>query len=784
VTVPPDTSVSTSPRQAVIREVGLRDGLQSIARILPTAQKLQWIREAHAAGQREIEVGSFVPARLLPQLADTGELVTFAKTLPGLFVSVLVPNLKGAERALDSGADLMIVPLSASHAHSLANLRKTPDEVVAEVARIRAARDAAGSKMLIEGGVGTAFGCTLQGQVQPSEVLRLMQALLDAGADRVSLADTVGYADPATVSRLFEKARAIAGEQLWCGHFHDTRGLGLANVYAALQTGVARFDACLAGIGGCPHAPGASGNVATEDLAFMLQSMGLQTGVDLQALLALRKDVARWLDGATLHGTLWRAGLPKTFAEGRPHPSLPPAGEGADSAHSQGLSVMPPPPLGEGWSCSDQRSVFAPSMLPPPLGEGRGGGMGSTRSLPLQGLRVVEFTHMVMGPTCGMVLADLGAEVIKVEPIDGDRTRHLLGAGAGFFPMFNRNKKSIALDLRSPEGAEAARRLAASADIVAENFKPGTMGKYGLDYASLSKANPRLIYVSHKGFLPGPYEHRTALDEVVQMMGGLAYMTGRPGDPLRAGTSVNDIMGGMFGAIGAMAALMQRAVTGKGQEVQSALFENNVFLVGQHMLQYAITGQPAAPMPERISAWAVYDVFTVKDGEQIFLAAVSDAQWQTFCDALGFADLKADSALATNNDRVRLRPSLLATLRERLATRSAAELSALFEQHGLPFAPIVKPEQLFDDPHLQATGGLAEIRLPDGERAGQTARTTLFPLTMDGQRLGVRLQPPTMGEHTAELLSGLGYDAADIASLRASGAAAFAHNPTAFYHHV
>nr|WP_279343669.1 hydroxymethylglutaryl-CoA lyase [Variovorax terrae] len=291
----------------------MRDGLQSIARVLPTAQKIEWITRAHAAGQREIEVGSFVPARLLPQLADTAELLAHAKTLPGLRASVLVPNLKGAERALEGGADLMVVPLSASHAHSLANLRKTPDEVVAEVARIRAARDAAGRKTLIEGGVGTAFGCTIQGEVAESEVLRLMQALLDAGADHVSLADTVGYADPAGVSRLFEKARHLVGERLWCGHFHDTRGLGLANVFAAWQSGVTRFDACLAGIGGCPHAPGASGNVATEDLVFMLHSMGLPTGQDIEALLALRRDVARWLAGETLHGTLWQAGLPKTF---------------------------------------------------------------------------------------------------------------------------------------------------------------------------------------------------------------------------------------------------------------------------------------------------------------------------------------------------------------------------------------------------------------------------------------------------------------------------------------
>jgi hydroxymethylglutaryl-CoA lyase len=301
------------PATAVIREVGLRDGLQSIATILPTEHKKAWIRAAHAAGQRELEVGSFVPARLLPQLADTAELVAFAKTLPALFVSVLVPNLRGAESAIAAEADLMIVPLSASHAHSLANLRKTPDEVVAEVARIRAARDAAGAKTLIEGGVGTAFGCTLQGEVERSEVLRLMQALLDAGADRVSLADTVGYADPAMVRDLFEEAIRIAGDRFWCGHFHDTRGLGLANVYAALEVGVQRFDACLAGIGGCPHAPGASGNVSTEDLAYMLGSMGIATGVDLGQLLLLRQRVAGWLQGEALHGSLWQAGLPKTF---------------------------------------------------------------------------------------------------------------------------------------------------------------------------------------------------------------------------------------------------------------------------------------------------------------------------------------------------------------------------------------------------------------------------------------------------------------------------------------
>ena len=398
--------------------------------------------------------------------------------------------------------------------------------------------------------------------------------------------------------------------------------------------------------------------------------------------------------------------------------------------------------------------------------------MTASSPLPLTGLRVVEFTHMVMGPTCGMVLADMGAEVIKVEPIDGDRTRRLLGAGSGFFPMFNRNKKSIAIDLRNPEGAEVARKLAASADIVAENFKPGTMKKYGLDYASLSAVNPRVIYVTHKGFLPGPYDHRTALDEVVQMMGGLAYMTGRPGDPLRAGTSVNDIMGGLFGAIGALGALIQRGITGKGMEVQSALFENNVFLMGQHMLQYAMTGKHPSPMPARDNPWAVYDVFTVRDGEQIFLAAVSDSQWQTFCDLLGFADLKSDPSLMTNNQRVHARPTLIPALRERLAHWRADDLAERFESVGLPYAPIRRPEDLFDDVHLNATGGLADIRLPDGDRAGETVRTTLFPITLQGRRLGVRLDPPRISEHMRELLRDVGYPADAIDALVAQGAVA------------
>jgi crotonobetainyl-CoA:carnitine CoA-transferase CaiB-like acyl-CoA transferase len=391
--------------------------------------------------------------------------------------------------------------------------------------------------------------------------------------------------------------------------------------------------------------------------------------------------------------------------------------------------------------------------------------MAVPASLPYAGIRVVEFTHMVMGPTCGMVLGDLGAEVIKVEPPGGDNTRRLLGSGAGFFPLFNRNKKSIVLDLQTAAGREAALRLVATADVVSENFRPGTMKKLGLDHTTIAKLNPRVISVSHKGFLPGPYDHRTALDEVVQMMGGLAYMTGRPGDPLRAGSSVNDIMGGMFGAIGAMAALAQREKTGRGQEVQSALFENNVFLVAQHMMQFAATGKPAAPMPSRISAWAVYDVFTVRDGEQIFLAAVSDSQWRVFCDALAFADLLADERLKTNNDRVHARDWLIPLLRGRLARHSATELASLFEQHGLPFAPITRPEALFDDPHLNATGGLVPLRLPDG----QMTKVPLLPLTLDGQRPPLRQQPPGLDEHGPALLRELGYSPEEIANFAGRG---------------
>lgn len=302
-----------STNSVTIREVGLRDGLQSIEPIVPTADKIAWLHGLHAAGLREVEVGSFVPTRLLPQLADTADIVAAARALPGWVTSVLVPNLKGAQAALDCGVHSLLLPLSASHAHSLANLRKTPDEAVEELGRIRAARDAAGSRCGIEVGISTAFGCTIQGAVDEAEVLRLVQAVLDAGAEHVGLADTVGYANPLQVARLFERCLKVAGDRLTCGHFHDTRGLGLANVYAAWQAGMRRFDASLGGIGGCPHAPGASGNVATEDVAWLFASMGVPTGLDFNALMALRGRIGGWIQGEALHGAIWRAGLPRTL---------------------------------------------------------------------------------------------------------------------------------------------------------------------------------------------------------------------------------------------------------------------------------------------------------------------------------------------------------------------------------------------------------------------------------------------------------------------------------------
>ena len=377
--------------------------------------------------------------------------------------------------------------------------------------------------------------------------------------------------------------------------------------------------------------------------------------------------------------------------------------------------------------------------------------MTTESSLPLAGIRVLEFTHMVMGPTCGMILADLGAEVIKVEPPGGDKTRQLPGLGIGFFRSFNRNKKSVVLDITSPAGRETAIELIGTCDVVLENFRPGLMTDLGLDYETLATKHPRLIYVSHKGFLPGPYEKRLALDEVVQMMGGLSYMTGPVGRPLRAGTSVNDIMGGMFGAIGVLAALRERDRTGQGQEVQSALFENCVFLSSQHMQQYLMTGEAPPPMPARVSAWSVYDIFALAEGAQLFIGAVSDKQFNALCRVLGRPDLIDRAEYRDNAARVAVRPQLLAELGAILATHRIDELTPQLEAAGIPYAPVSRPEQLVNDPHLRQSGGLVPMQTDDGS----STDVVLLPLTMGGRRPGVRMPLPKVGEHTDEILSAL-----------------------------
>ncbi|MCQ4309068.1 CoA transferase [Pseudomonas stutzeri] len=386
-------------------------------------------------------------------------------------------------------------------------------------------------------------------------------------------------------------------------------------------------------------------------------------------------------------------------------------------------------------------------------------------SLPLDGIRVVEISHMVMGPTCGMILGDLGAEVIKIEPTKGDGTRRLLGAGAGFFRTFNRNKQSIAVDVDTPAGKDAVLKLLDSADVFIENFKPGRMDSLGFGYQAVKARNPKIIYTSLKGFLAGPYDKRLALDEVVQMMAGLAYMTGPVGRPLRAGSSVNDIMGGMFGAIGILAALNERQRTGLGREVQSALYENCVLLAAQHMQQYVVTGEAAAPMPNRISAWSIYDVFTFAGGEQMFVAATGDGQWRALCNLIGQQALLDDQSLATNNDRVLQRPRLLAHLGEVFATLDAQTLVPQLEANGIPFAPIRKPEELFDDPHLIESGGLAKLQIEDGSYTDMP----LLPVSLDGQRLGPRRSIPRIGENTREILLSLGYGDAQIDELQQAG---------------
>lgn len=379
----------------------------------------------------------------------------------------------------------------------------------------------------------------------------------------------------------------------------------------------------------------------------------------------------------------------------------------------------------------------------------------------LANIKVIEFTHMVMGPAAGLVLADLGADVTKVEPIKGDKTRNLRGSGAGYFSMYNRNKKSIAVDLQCDEGKEIVLKLVDGADVIIENFRSGSMDAQGFGYDTLSKRNPQLIYCSEKGFLDGPYANRTALDEIAQMMGGLAYMTGPPGRPLRAGASVIDVTGGMFGAISILSALQNRVITGKGCHVKASLFESTAFLVGQHIAQYSVTGVPAAPMPERISAWAVYDVFETKNGEKIFVGVVSDGQWSKFCKAFELEDWMGKEGFVTNNERVGNREQIIPRLRSIFLHYEKNDLLAKFEEIGLPFAPITKPEELVDDPHLLQSNGLFDITTPEGNNVPLPA----LPIEIDGGRLPLRLQPPKVGEHTSETLRDIGLSSNQIKQL-------------------
>jgi crotonobetainyl-CoA:carnitine CoA-transferase CaiB-like acyl-CoA transferase len=383
-----------------------------------------------------------------------------------------------------------------------------------------------------------------------------------------------------------------------------------------------------------------------------------------------------------------------------------------------------------------------------------------TGPIPLAGLRVLEFTHMVMGPTVGHVLASLGAEVIRVEPIGGDQTRRLLGSGAGYFPMYNRHKRSICLDLKADAGLDVAKKLCATADILVENYRPGALDRLGLSYETLSADNPRLIYCSEKGFLPGPYEERTALDEVAQMMGGLAYMTGPPGRPLRAGASVIDVAGGMFGVIGILAALEERHRTGKGQKVIASLFETTVYLVGQHMAQFAMTGKAAAPMPARISAWAIYDVFETQD-DPVFIGVVTDALWEKFCALFGLDELWADKGLRRNNDRVLARDRIMPQIRALVGDYTRAEIITKLEGTGLPFAPIGKPEEMFDDPHLAASQGLEPVVFDNGIET----RLPTLPITMNGNRPFGRATLPQPGADSAEILTELGFSEEEAAAV-------------------
>jgi len=370
---------------------------------------------------------------------------------------------------------------------------------------------------------------------------------------------------------------------------------------------------------------------------------------------------------------------------------------------------------------------------------------------PLHGIRAIEMSHMVMGPSCGMFLTQLGAEVIKVEPPDGDRTRKLTGMGAAFFPVFNRGKRSVVLDLKSEAGIESLRRLLSTADIFIENFRDGALDRLGLSADEMRERFPRLIIASHKGFLSGPYAHRPALDEVVQMMSGLAYMTGPHGQPLRVGSSANDIMGGMHGALSIMAALYERQQTNAGKHIRIGLFENSLLMVAQHMVQYELTGIEPPPMPNRDFSWPVYDIFETSDNQQVFVGVVTETQWMEFCREFEITELAADARLTDQVARINARPWTIPIVRRVLSDYTADSLISKLEQLGLPYSPIKRPAEMYDDPHVNRPGGLVESSLPDGRRF----RTPAMPVEFDGQPVQGELDLPALGADTERIMAEL-----------------------------
>lgn len=710
------------------REVGPRNGLQSGGSIMATNAKRAWINAMVKAGVAEMEVGSFVSNTKTPQIAEITRLVPAIRTdHPKLHIIATAPNLQSARDAIAAGVQTILIPVSASQAHSQASLHRTCEEQIAELTRIVDwARSLAPGTARIEAEISAAFGCAQQGVVPEADVIELAVSLVRNGANSVILADTFGYASPHQTRRMIRSVRAeIGAVRMGNLHLQDAFGTALANVLVGLDEGIRGFDGALGGLGACPFTPGLAGTVASEDLIYLLEQEGFDTGIDLERLLIARELLAKNLPGARLYGRVAQAGIPPTYRKPRVNNTHPKA---------------------------------------------------SKPDLPLAGIRVLEFSHMVMGPSCGMFLADLGADVIKIEPTPmGDNTRRLTGLATGLFPAFNRNKRSLCIDLKTQAGRTLAKELTRDADVVLENFRPGAMDKLGLGFAALSQEAPRLIYCSLKGFLPGPYEHRVALDEVVQMMGGLAYMTGRPGHPMRAGSSVNDIMGGLFAALGIMGALRARQTSGRGGLVQSGLFETNMVLVAQHMATAAITGQNPPPFgdPNAPKPWPLYDIFeTNTPDEQLFIGVVTETQWRRFCATFGLDDLAADPALATMKQLAQARPQIHARVSAVFATFSKAELTALCDKLGLPFAPIAKPLDLFTDHHLYASGGLLPIDMVSkaGKEAGiEAIGLPGLPINFDSKKFGLRLQPPRVGEHSVDILHEAGLSQDEISILLEEG---------------